>query len=691
MNQQQASLLVVDDNEMNRDALSRRLERKGYAVEMADGGQAALHWIGQRAFDLVLLDIEMPGISGLDLLKILRGSHSPTELPVIMVTAKTQSSDIVEALRFGANDYVTKPIDFPVALARIQTQLSHKGAVEALRESEERYALAMNGANDGLWDWNLKTNTIYLSTRWKTMLGCAESEVSSNPDEWFKRVHPDDLERVKRAIAAHLEGRNSHYESEHRILHQDGSYRWVLSRGLAVRDAGGTPARMAGSQTDVTEGKVADPLTGLPNRLLFVDLLDRAIKRARRRKDYLFALFYLNLDRFKVINDSLGHLVGDQLLIEIAQRLESCLRSTDAIARHGEGYTVARLGGDEFTILLDDIRHVSDATRVAERLQKELALPFSVNGQEVFTSATFGIAVSATGYERPEDLLRDAHTALYRAKAFGGNSYELFDPAMRDRAVARMHLETDLRKAIERAEFRIAYQPIISLATGNIHGFEALVRWQHPDRGIVSPGDFIPIAEETKMILAIGATVLREACGQMKAWQCQFGDRAPAIMSVNLSSKQLAQPGLIEEIEQTLQMTGLQASHLKLEITESSFMDSLESAIELLQRLRKMGIQLGIDDFGTGYSSLSYLYRLPVHTLKVDRSFVSRMGANGENSEIVRTIISLAHNLNLDVIAEGVETADQKLQLQALGCEYGQGYYFSRPIEAPSASALIAS
>jgi len=261
---------------------------------------------------------------------------------------------------------------------------------------------------------------------------------------------------------------------------------------------------------------------------------------------------------------------------------------------------------------------------------------------------------------------------------------------MRDRAVARMRIETDLRKAIERAEFRIVYQPIVSLATGNIHGFESLVRWQHPDRGIVSPGEFIPVAEETKMILAIGATVLREACGQMKAWQSQFGDRAPAIMSVNLSSKQLAQPGLIEEIEQTLQMTGLEASHLKLEITESSFMDSLESAIELLQRLRKMGIQLGIDDFGTGYSSLSYLYRLPVHTLKVDRSFVSRMGANGENSEIVRTIISLAHNLDLDVIAEGVETADQSLQLQALGCEYGQGYYFSRPVEAPSASALIA-
>ena len=689
MNQQQASLLIVDDNEMNRDALSRRLERKGYAVKATDSGQAALQLVAQHRFDLVLLDVEMPGMSGLDVLRGLRESYFATQLPVIMVTAKTQSRDIVEALQLGANDYLTKPIDFPVALARIRTQLSHKGAIESLRESEERYTLAANGANDGLWDWNLRTNTVYFSHRWKSMLGYSDPEVGMSPDEWFSRIHPEDLDRVRQTIAAHLDGTSLHYESEHRILHRDGNYRWVLSRGLAVRDVEGKATRMAGSLTDVTEGKVVDPLTGLPNRLLFMDRVDRAIKRAKRHQDHLFALFYLDLDRFKVINDSLGYPAGDQLLIETARRLESSLRSTDAIARQGESYTVARLGGDEFTILLDDIKHASDATRVAERLQRELALPFTWNGQEIFTSTTIGIAVSASGYDRPEDLLRDAHLALYRAKVLDQTTYELFDTAMRDQAVARMQLETDLRKAIDRAEFRIAYQPIVSLSTGRIYGFEALVRWQHPNRGLVDPAEFIPVAEETKIILSIGDTVLREACKQMKSWQTQYGQAAPEIISVNLSGKQLAQPGLVEQIKRVLYESGLAARCLKLEITESSFMDDLESAIELLKQLKEIGIQLGVDDFGTGYSSLSYLYRLPIHTLKVDRSFVRRMGVNGENSEIVRTIISLAHNLNLDVIAEGIETADQLRQLQAFGCEHGQGYCLARPLDVASATDLI--
>ena len=293
MSQRQGSLIIVDDNQMNRDALSRRLERKGYAVQVAEDGQQALERISQYPFDLVLLDVEMPGMSGLDVLQVLRDTYSPTQMPIIMVTAKTQSADIVEALRLGANDYVTKPIDFPVALARIHTQLSHKWAVEDLRESEERYALAMNGSNDGLWDWNLQVNEVYFSTRWKAMLGFEACEIGVNPEEWFTRVHPEDLEHVQRALKAHVEGTTTHYEREHRMLHRNGTYRWVLSRGLAVRDARGRATRMAGSQTDITEGKVIDPLTGLPNRLLFVDQLQRAINRARRRKDYLFALFFL--------------------------------------------------------------------------------------------------------------------------------------------------------------------------------------------------------------------------------------------------------------------------------------------------------------------------------------------------------------------------------------------------------------
>jgi diguanylate cyclase (GGDEF)-like protein/PAS domain S-box-containing protein len=684
----------VDDNQMNRDAFSRRLERKGYAVQMAEDGQQALELISRHPFDLVLLDVEMPVMSGLDVLKILRQTYAPTELPIIMVTAKTQSADIVEALRLGANDYVTKPIDFPVALARIHTQLLHKWAVEALRESEERYALAMSGANDGLWDWNLQVNEVYFSARWKAMLGFQEAEIGTSPEEWFRRVHPQDLEPVRSAITAHVEGATAHYEHEHRMLHRNGTYRWILSRGLAVRDGSGRATRLAGSQTDITEGKVTDPLTGLPNRLLFVDQLERALKRGRRRKDYLFALLFLDLDRFKVVNDSLGPLIGDQLLIEVAQRLQSCLRSTDTITRANmrseQEHTVARLGGDEFAILLDDITHVRDTARVAERLQRELMGPFLVHGQEVFTSATIGIAVSATGYERPEDLLRDANTAMHRAKALGKTGYELFDPAMRDHALSRMQLELDLRKAIEHEEFQVYYQPIVSLGSGSISGFEALVRWQHPHRGLISPAEFIPIAEETRMILPIGHRVLIEACRQMQAWQERFGACAPRLISVNLSSKQLAHPDLVAQIHKVLQETGLTPCGLKLEITESSFMENLEAAIAVLLQLKSTGIQLGIDDFGTGYSSLSYLYRLPIDTLKIDRSFVSRMGAHGEDSEIVGTIVALAHNLKLDVIAEGVETPEQLAQLQALRCEYGQGYYFSRPVPAEAASGLIA-
>ena len=674
---------------MNRDALSRRLERKGYAVQVAEDGPQALARIFQQPFDLVLLDVEMPVMSGLDVLKVLRDTYSPTQLPIIMVTAKTQSADIVEALRLGANDYVTKPIDFPVALARIHTQLSHKWVVEDLRESEERYALAVSGANDGLWDWNLKVNEVYFSTRWKAMLGFQESEIAVSPEEWFTRVHPEDLEHVKSAVMAHIKGATAHYEIEHRMLHQNGTYRWVLSRGLAVRDSSGRATRMAGSQTDITEGKVTDPLTGLPNRLLFVDQLDRAIQRAKRRKDYVFALLYVDLDRFKVVNDSLGPLIGDQLLIAVAQRLQSCLRSTDTMTRYEQGHTVARLGGDEFAILLDDFTHVHDATRVAERLQRELMLPFLLHGQEVFTSATIGIAVSATGYDRPEELLRDANTAMHQAKVLGNTRCELFDPAMRDRALSRMQLELDLRKAITHEEFQVYYQPIVSLDTRRIHGFEALVRWQHPQRGLISPADFIPVAEETRMILPIGHSVLSQACHQMQTWQGRFGASAPSMISVNLSSKQLAHPDLVMQIHKILRETGLAAGSLKLEITESSFMDDFDVAIAMLRQLQSMGIQLSIDDFGTGYSSLSYLYRLPIDTLKIDRSFVSRMGANGENAEIVGTIISLAHNLQLDVIAEGVETAQQLTQLQSLGCEYGQGYYFSRPVNAQAASDLI--
>ncbi|HEX8853774.1 MAG TPA: EAL domain-containing protein, partial [Pyrinomonadaceae bacterium] len=400
----------------------------------------------------------------------------------------------------------------------------------------------------------------------------------------------------------------------------------------------------------------------------------------KRRDSRLFAVLFLDLDRFKIVNDSLGHMVGDQLLVGIGRRLETCLRPGD---------TVARLGGDEFTILLEDLNDAEEAIEVAGRLQKEVSLPFNLNGHEVFTTVSIGIALSTTGYERPEEVLRDADTAMYRAKTQGKARHEVFDKAMHARALNLLQLETDLRRAVEREEFFLHYQPIVSLETGLIRGFEALVRWQHPERGPVSPIDFIPVAEETGLIIPIGEWVLAEACREVKRWQAMFPSYPPLQISVNISGKQLMKSDLIEQVRRVLHETGIEARALKLEITESIMMENIESAISILNHLRALGVELSIDDFGTGYSSLSYLHRFPVSTLKIDRSFVGRMDGNNENAEIVRTIVMLARNLDMDVIAEGVETESQVTQLRALRCEYGQGYHFSKPVDGAGVAALL--
>jgi diguanylate cyclase (GGDEF)-like protein/PAS domain S-box-containing protein len=680
MNSRPSRLLIVDDNEMNRDMLARRLARKGYVIGLADSARDLLPRVKEDGIDLLLLDIEMPEVSGLDALQSLRESYSPTDLPIIMVTAKNQSDDIVKALEMGANDYLTKPIDFPVALARISTQLSHKNAQEALRESEERYALAARGANDGLWDWNLLTGAVYFSPRWKAMLGFQENEIEDRLEEWLDRIHDADRDRVKQEIDAHQKGLTPHFESEHRLLHKDGGFRWMLSRGLAVHDATGKALRMAGSQTDITERKVSDPLTGLPNRLLFIDRLGRLIKHSKRRKDHLFAVLFMDLDGFKMINDSLGHLAGDQLLVGVASRLEKCLRSSDTVARLGETFTVARLGGDEFTILLDDIKEPDDANRAAERLMKSLAPPFFVAGKEIFTSISIGIALSNTAYEEPEDMLRDADTAMYRAKSLGKARFEVFDADMRASVMARLQLETDMRRALERNEFRNFYQPIVALDSGHVVGFEALVRWQHPTRGMIGPEEFIFVAEETGLIRDLGWWSLREACRQMSTWRALSKAYLDLTMSVNVSAKQLLQPHLVEEMRKLLTETALPPEALKLEITESAVMADPAAAADMLQRIKSLGIRLAIDDFGTGYSSLSYLHRFPLDTLKIDRSFISGDGEGSEGMEIARTIMPMAKTLRLDVVAEGVETIEQVGLLRRLQCKYAQGYFFSKPL-----------
>jgi predicted signal transduction protein with EAL and GGDEF domain len=374
----------------------------------------------------------------------------------------------------------------------------------------------------------------------------------------------------------------------------------------------------------------------------------------------------------------------------VARRLQACLRATDALTHGGHGFTLARLGGDEFTVLLDDISDASDAVRVADRLREALQRPFEVEGQQVFVTASAGITISSSGYTDPEDVLRDAAIALQRAKEGTSTRCELFDVGMRDRAVARLRVETDMRQAIERGAFEVFYQPIIAVRGGTLAGFEALVRWRHPTQGLIDPADFIPIAEDTEMIVLIGRQVLMQSCQQMVAWQQRFGDAAPRVMCVNVSSRQFADADLTGVIEAVLAESGLSPSSLKLEITESAFLGDIRSAQLTLGRLRTLGVAWSLDDFGTGYSSLSYLHRLHVDTVKVDRSFVSRIGLD-DGSEMVRAIAAIAHNMGMDVVAEGVETIEQLELLRAIGCEYAQGFYFSRPVDMTTATGLIAS
>ena len=423
-----------------------------------------------------------------------------------------------------------------------------------------------------------------------------------------------------------------------------------------------------------------DPLTDLPNRSLFLDRLGLCVSRTKRHQNYLFAVLYIDLDRFKMINDGMGHVVGDHLLVQVGRRLQSCLRVTD---------TVSRIGGDEFAVLMDDIKHFSDVTRAVERIRDQLLLPLKLDGHEVFTTASIGIALSSTGYQNAEDFLRDADTAMYRAKALGEGRHQIFDKSMHEQAARLLKLETDLRRAIERKELRLHYQPIMSLHTGLLAGFEALVRWQHPDDGLLSPAEFIPVAERSQLIIPITQSVLQEACSQARIWRSQLPADFPFSISVNLPAKYLAKPDWVQEISALMAENGLPPEFLALEITESEIMEDPASFSIALSHLNELGVKTYIDDFGTGYSSLKYLANLPVHALKIDRAFVSNLDVDERNSAIVRSVVSLAHNLGLQVIAEGVETSHQLEYLKALKCQYGQGFLFSRPGDSEQATQFL--
>ena len=566
--------------------------------------------------------------------------------------------------------------------------VERRRAEESLRDSEERYALGLRGANDGLWDWNLATRQIHYSARWKSMLGFTDEEIGNRIEEWIDLVHPQDGERVRADIAAHLDGFTPLLESEYRIQHKDGTFRWVLCRGLAVRDASGKAYRMAGSQTDITARKLAeeqllhdalhDTLTGLPNRALFVDRLGRSVASARRHPERLFAVLFMDLDRFKLVNDSLGHACGDQLLVALARRLEGCIRAGD---------TVARLGGDEFAILLEEIREVAESTTVADRVLNVLSLPFELSARQISVTASIGIAIGSACYHEAEDLLRDSDTAMYRAKALGRMRSVLFDPSMHTRVVALLECEADLRRAIERGEFLVYYQPVLSTKSGRITGIEALLRWQHPERGLVQPADFIPIAEEAGLIVPIGEWVLRTACRQAQAWR-QAGHPELRI-AVNFSARQFREEGLADLIRQVLAETGLPPQALEVEITESAAMQELNQTVKTLDQLTEMGVHISIDDFGNHYSALNYLKRFPIGSVRVDRSFVRDLPRSEDNVAITSAIVSMARSLKLTVVGEGVETQEQLAFLESVGCDQVQGFLFCRPLPAGDLAAFL--
>ncbi|MDJ0591342.1 MAG: EAL domain-containing protein [Pleurocapsa sp. MO_226.B13] len=727
LEQAKAKILVVDDRPENLHLLSDALSHKGYDVKCVVNGEMALIVANTVIPDLILLDVIMPGIDGYQVCKRLKSDRVTKDIPVIFLSANNNSVDRIKALNAGGVDYINKPFQIDEVLLRIKNQLQLQAArreilklntelehrikerttqletanrelqqeilerrqvSRLLQESEEKLESILNSLEEVVWSAEVTTsNLLFLNPAATKVYGRSVEELLANPDLRLESIHPEDRDRVELSLASSLNNSN---ELEYRIVQPNGEIRWVWERSRLIRDENGMVNRRDGIICDITERKKVeqelsyeakhDSLTDLPNRSAFIERVEQTLKYCQKNPEHLFAVLFIDLDRFKIVNDSLGHLVGDELLISVAKVLTSCSRINDF---------VARLGGDEFTILLGEISSIDDGNTIAERIQNQLKTPFNLYGHKVFTSASIGIVVGNHQYQDSSEILRDADIAMYRAKSDGKARHEVFDREMYAQTKELLEIENDLRKAILENQFVLHYQPIISFEDDTLYGFEALLRWNHPTKGLIYPDKFIYIAEETGAIESIGSWVLKTACQQLKTWQTRYPSAASLKISVNIASQQIKNPNFLNTLDSVLATTKLPRNSLHLEITEGTLMDYKPETISLFNQIRERGIKLDIDDFGTGYSSLQYLNRFPIATLKIDRSFTQGMLDEKENFEIVKTIVSLARTLKIDVIAEGVENLKQLKVLKTFNCKLGQGYLFSKPVDAESAELLI--
>ncbi len=689
--------LIVSHDEDVRSLLDTMLRVRRHSVMTCDHLELEEADCVDFVPNLAIIDWRLPDGLARNLVQRI---HSDTRLAstcqILAVVDSYTSSEVSTILDCGVCDVLTEPLEPAAVEARIRVHehiaaefLKLEKAYAELRQSHERLLISCGGQEDGLWDVNVRTGELTLSPEWGALIGPDVSH-QTNLDNWLEFVDEEDRDRIRQLVESAARGELQSLEEHYRLITHDGTPRRFMMRGETVRDSGGEALRLVCRHTDVTDDKATfeeprtnlliDPLTRLASRTVLLDRLRHAFARASRMKDKPFAVLFFDIDRFKTVNDSLGHLVGDKLLMAIADRVRSICRPSD---------TVCRFGGDEFVIVAEDVESVRDATSIAERLHQEFQVPFQLNDSEAYATVSTGIAMWHPGYDKPENLLRDADNAMYRAKDLGRNRYAVFDEKMHAEVVATLELENDLRRAVTRKEFRPFYQPIISLAKGNLVGFEVLARWDHPTRGLVLPGAFIPASEEMGIAVQIDRIVADIACRQVRPWQVQYRMDPPISISLNISTTQFLQLELVSRIDHTLRQNGLYGRDIKLEVTESVLMENTVHATAMLDQLSALDIGLSIDDFGTGYSSLSYLKRFEIDSLKIDYSFVTRMLDDVDSMEIVRTIIDLGRNLGKTTIAEGVETDAQLEALREMGCDQVQGFYIARPMPANDATELL--